>query len=128
MHKDPITVYDVSVGGLAKVRLQLNSDPSDNLMVNKIVGHIGGKGNHFCQKCNVGGTILEKEIDVGYHDLFSVCCLPVNTQHMPNTTAQPGKPRSSNEIGASLEKELKLACLGVKSNVTKEQAATGIKD
>ena len=72
--------------------------------------------------------MLEKEMDVGYHNLFLVCCLPVNIRCTPNTTAQPGKPWSSNEIGASLEKELKLTCLGVKSNVTKEQAATGIKD
>ena len=65
-------MYDATVGGLAKVRLQLNSDPSDNLMVSEIAGHIGGKGNHHCRKCNVGGTILKKETDSGYHDLFSV--------------------------------------------------------
>jgi GMP synthase PP-ATPase subunit len=44
------------------------------------------------------------------------------------TSIQPGKPRNSNEIEANLEKVLRLACSGVKSNVAKEQAATGIKD
>ena len=68
-----MTVYDASTGGLAKVRLQLNSDPSDNPMASEIAGHIGGKGNHFCRRCNVGGTMLEKETDGGYQDLFSVC-------------------------------------------------------
>lgn len=67
-------MYGVSTGGLARVRLQLNSDPSDNPMASEIAGHIGGKGNHFCRKCDVGGTMLEKEKDVGYHSLFSVSC------------------------------------------------------
>lgn len=70
-----MVVYDASTGGLAKVRLQLNSDPSDNPMASEIAGHIGGKGNHFCRKCNVGGSMLEKEMDGGYHDLFLVSFL-----------------------------------------------------
>ena len=41
---------------------------------------------------------------------------------------QPGTRRSSKEIATGLEKELRLACFGVKASVTKEQAATGIKD
>ena len=71
-------MYDASFGGLAKVRLQLNSDPSDNPMASEIAGHIGGKGNHFCRKCNVGGTMLEKETDSGYHDLFLVRSQPLS--------------------------------------------------
>jgi hypothetical protein len=41
---------------------------------------------------------------------------------------QPGRPRSSDEIAAGLEKELRLACSGIKANVTKEQTKTGVKD
>jgi len=67
-----MVVYNASIGGLAKVCLQLNSDPSNNPMASEIVGHIGGKGNHFCRKCNVRGTMLKKETDDGYHNLFSV--------------------------------------------------------
>ena len=73
-------MYDASTGGLARVCLQLNSDPSDNPMAREIAGHIGGKGNHFCRKCVVGGTMLEKEMDVGYHDLFSVSCQSASIQ------------------------------------------------
>ncbi|KAF9644917.1 hypothetical protein BDM02DRAFT_3157045 [Thelephora ganbajun] len=110
-HKNPIVVYDASTCGLAKVRLQLNADPSDNPMQSEIAGHIGGKGNYLCRRCKAGGTMLKKEADEGYHKLFS-----------------PGEPRCSCEIIESLRKQLKLACSGVKARVTKEQSMTGIKD
>lgn len=41
---------------------------------------------------------------------------------------QPGEPRCSHEIVESLQKQLKLACSGVKARVLKEQTTTGIKD
>lgn len=83
-------MYDASTGGLARVRLQLNSDPSDNPMASEIAGHIGGKGNHFRWKCVVGGTMLEKEMDAGYHDLFSVSYQSVSAWGQLNTIPSLG--------------------------------------
>ena len=59
---------------MAKVRLQVNADPSDNPMQSEVAGHIGGKGNFLCRRCKTGGTMLEKETDEGYHKLFMVSC------------------------------------------------------
>lgn len=42
--------------------------------------------------------------------------------------SQPGEPRCSCEIVESLQKQLKLACSGIKARVLKEQSMTGIKD
>ena len=73
-----MTVYDVSTGREARVRLQLNSDLSDKPMASEIAGHIGAKRNHFCRRCNVGGTMIEKETDEGYQSLFSVRPCPIS--------------------------------------------------
>ncbi|KAJ7343854.1 hypothetical protein DFH08DRAFT_915038 [Mycena albidolilacea] len=40
--------------------------------VDEICGHIGGKGNKFCQKCHLGGMLVEKTTSEGYHALFEV--------------------------------------------------------
>jgi hypothetical protein len=41
-------------------------------MQSEITGHIGGQGNDFFRKCDVGGNKLYKESDDGFHSLFEV--------------------------------------------------------
>ncbi|KAJ7191107.1 hypothetical protein GGX14DRAFT_407416 [Mycena pura] len=60
-------------------------------MQSELTGHIGGKGNHFCCKCEVGGTQKEKAENEGYHALFE------------------------GPIIEELQKQIKLACSGVVS-------------
>ncbi|KAF9783812.1 hypothetical protein BJ322DRAFT_1021595 [Thelephora terrestris] len=69
------------------------------------------KGKFSLSKCKARGTMLEKETDERYHKLF-----------------MPGEPRCSCEIVESLQRQLKLACSGIKARVLKEQSTTGIKD
>jgi hypothetical protein len=54
----------------------MNADPSDNPMQSECSGHIGGKGNYSCQKCQVGGSQKEKESDEVFHSIFEVCNQP----------------------------------------------------
>ncbi|KAJ6619184.1 hypothetical protein B0H10DRAFT_2027139 [Mycena sp. CBHHK59/15] len=61
-------------------------------MQSEVTGHIGGKGNHFCRKCEVGGTQKEKATDKGYHLLF-----------------EPGIPRTKERIIDKLRKQLSTA-------------------
>jgi hypothetical protein len=52
----------------------------------------------------------------------------LSTCYFSDLVFQPGEPRCSCEIVESLQKQLKLACSGVKARVLKEQSTTGIKD
>lgn len=71
-HQNPVQVFDVERKEDVCFKISTNSGPSDNPMQSEITGHIGGKGNHFCRKCDVGGTKLHKESDEGFHSLFEV--------------------------------------------------------
>ncbi|KAJ7692327.1 hypothetical protein B0H16DRAFT_1851861 [Mycena metata] len=109
-HADPVRVEDEN-GNSTRFCLHVNAGPSDNPMQSEIAGHIGGKGNHFCRKCEVGGTQKEKASDEGYHALF-----------------QPGTPRTKERIITELKKQVKLACSGVASKIKESQTETGVKD
>jgi hypothetical protein len=79
--KEPIPVRDVMTGEGAKIQLFLNADRSDNPMQSEMSGHIGGKGNRPCRKCEVGGTSQEKETNEGYHSLFEVSYSRCQSDH-----------------------------------------------
>ncbi|KAJ7115359.1 hypothetical protein C8R44DRAFT_629153, partial [Mycena epipterygia] len=109
-HTEPVRVQDES-GSTTRFCIHVNAGPSDNPMQSEVSGHIGGKGNHFCRKCEVGGTQKEKATNDGYHVLF-----------------EAGVPRTKEKIVAELEKQVKLACAGVAKPVKDSQTQTGVKD
>ncbi|KAJ7239672.1 hypothetical protein C8J57DRAFT_1564739 [Mycena rebaudengoi] len=102
-HNNPVRVQD-ETGMTTCFCIHVNAGPSDNPMQSEISAHIGGKGNHFCRKCEVGGTQKEKEMNNGYHALFE------------------------KKILQELEKQVQLACTGVAKHVKDLQTDTGIKD
>ncbi|KAJ6556089.1 hypothetical protein B0H19DRAFT_1210733 [Mycena capillaripes] len=109
-HTDPVEVQDES-GNATCFCLYVNAGASDNPMQSEVASHIGGKGNYFCRKCQVGGTQKEKATNEGYHALF-----------------EGGTPRTKERILEELEKQVKLACSGVAKHVTDSQTETGVKD
>ncbi|KAJ7097466.1 hypothetical protein C8R44DRAFT_643499, partial [Mycena epipterygia] len=109
-HTEPVRVQDES-GSTTRFCIHVNAGPSDNPMQSEVSGHIRGKGNHFCRKCEVGGTQKEKATNDGYHVLF-----------------EAGVPRTKEKIVAELEKQVKLACAGVAKPVKDSQTQTGVKD
>ncbi|KAJ6607440.1 hypothetical protein B0H10DRAFT_2166796 [Mycena sp. CBHHK59/15] len=112
-HTEPVQVQD-ETGNTTRFCIHVNAGPSDNPMQNEVSAHIGGKGNHFCRKCEVGGTQKEKATDEGYHALFEA--------------RGAGLPRTKERILDELEKQVKLACSGVPKHVKDLQTQTGIKD
>ncbi|KAJ7159995.1 hypothetical protein C8R43DRAFT_1177588 [Mycena crocata] len=109
-HTEPVRVQDEN-GATTRFCIHLNAGPSDNPMQSEVTGHIGGKGRHFCRKCEVGGTQKYKATDEGYHALF-----------------EGGTPRTKERIINELENQVKLACSGVPTHVSNRQTETGIKD
>ncbi|KAJ7502054.1 hypothetical protein B0H11DRAFT_1855007 [Mycena galericulata] len=109
-HTNPVQVQDED-GNTTCFCIYVNSGPSDNPMQSEISGHIGGKGNRFCRKCQVGGTQKEKASNDGYHALF-----------------ESGLPRTKENILGELENQVKLACSGVSQRVKDSQTETGVKD
>ncbi|KAK6984545.1 hypothetical protein R3P38DRAFT_2575656 [Favolaschia claudopus] len=107
---EPVRVED-ETGKATRFCIHVNAGPSDNPMQSEFTGHIGGKGNRFCRKCEVGGTQKEKVSDEGYHALF-----------------EAGTPRTRERIVVELEKQVKSACAGVMSHVKTSQTETGVKD
>ncbi|KAJ7508792.1 hypothetical protein B0H11DRAFT_1703142 [Mycena galericulata] len=109
-HTNPVQVQDEG-GTTTCFCIYVNAGPSDNPMQSEITGHIGGKGNRFCRKCQVGGTQNEKATNDGYHALF-----------------ESGLPRTKEDILSELESQVKLACSGVAQRVKDSQTETGVKD
>jgi hypothetical protein len=126
-HKEPVVVFDVEANEEVCFKLSTNSGPSDNPMQSEISGHIGGKGNHFCRKCKVGGNKLHKESDDGYHSLFEVILVQYRSRSWL-TIIQPGIPRTAAGTLAELKKQVNVSCHGVAKAVSDSQTDTGVKD
>ncbi|KAJ7206206.1 hypothetical protein C8J57DRAFT_1258525 [Mycena rebaudengoi] len=109
-HTEPVEVQD-EAGNATCFCIHVNAGPSVNPMQSEVSAHIGGKGNHFCRKCDVGGTQKEKALNEGYHTLF-----------------EAGVPRTKEQIPVELEHQVKLACSGVIKHVKESQMNTGVKD
>ncbi|KAI9061285.1 hypothetical protein FKP32DRAFT_1654775 [Trametes sanguinea] len=110
-HQDPVRVRDAMSGKMIRFRIFVNAEPSDNPMQSELSGHIGGGGNLFCRKCEVGGPDADKVMDQGFHALF-----------------EPGVPRSKTKVLAEVKLQLSLACRGVEAHVRNRQTLTGVKD
>ncbi|KAF7969711.1 hypothetical protein HWV62_22016 [Athelia sp. TMB] len=110
-HSKPIETYDALTNDEVLVKLYQSSGPADNPMANEICGHMIGRANLPCRKCNVGGTHREKESDEVYHSMFTA-----------------GEPRTKGETLAEVVSQVELACLGVASHVETRQTASGVKD
>ena len=108
--KDPIVTVDAATGQLIRVRLCLISLAADNPMASEIGCHIGGKGNHYCRRCDVGGTTEEKMTEPGYHSLFA-----------------PATPRTKLHIIHALKRQVESLCFDTESATSRLQTLSGIK-
>ncbi|KAJ7756607.1 hypothetical protein B0H16DRAFT_1458060 [Mycena metata] len=108
-HTEPVEVQD-NLGNATCFSLYVNSGPSDNPMQSEISAHIGGKGNCFCCKCQVGGTQKEKATNEGYHALFELCV----EEYFPKA----GVPRTKEQILEELRKQDSQTATGVKDAYT----------
>jgi hypothetical protein len=105
--------------------------PGDNPSQSETSGHIGGKGNHPCRKCDVGGPYKIRETDEGFHASFSVR-ESLFSLTLPNSHSaliqQAGELRLSQNTLLKVEAQVQAACLGVAQAVKDLQTETGVKD
>lgn len=69
--REPMITWDSLENRQVRLRFEVISIVSDNPMASEIIDHIGQKGNHFCRRCEVGGTLQARQSDEGYHKLFT---------------------------------------------------------
>ncbi|PPR08199.1 hypothetical protein CVT24_001412 [Panaeolus cyanescens] len=110
-HEEPVRFRDPITGDQARFKIFCLSEPGDNPAQSQASGHIGGKGNHPCRKCEIGGSQKDKETDEGFHALFSA-----------------GPPRSAEQTLIRINDQIETACLGVAAKVKEKQTEHGIKD
>ncbi|EIM79308.1 uncharacterized protein STEHIDRAFT_69687, partial [Stereum hirsutum FP-91666 SS1] len=68
--KEGWIAYDCELGTECMFEVGILNLPADNPMQAELASHVGLRGNHFCRRCDVGGTGKEKETDAGYDALF----------------------------------------------------------
>ncbi|KAJ3002074.1 hypothetical protein NUW54_g6045 [Trametes sanguinea] len=110
-HREPVRVLYASTRKMIRFRIFVHAEPSDNPMQSELTGHIGGRGNLFCRKCEAGGSDCEKATNDGYHALF-----------------KPGVARTKEKVLDEVKTQLAMACLGVEKHVKARQTLTGVKD
>ncbi|KAJ4492105.1 hypothetical protein C8J55DRAFT_533997 [Lentinula edodes] len=110
-HQHPVICYNAETRRMCGVRLHVPTLPADNPQQAEEACHAGGNANLLCRKCDAGGTYEETESDEGYHALYGV-----------------GIAWSAAQTREQLTLQLKAATLGVKSEITQMQCATGTKD
>ncbi|KAJ3509005.1 hypothetical protein NLJ89_g5450 [Agrocybe chaxingu] len=107
----PIECYNAHTKEECAVILQVPGLPADNPQQSEESSHMGGNANCGCRKCKAGGSHQVTESDEGYHALYSA-----------------GVPRNVQETKNCLQKQLDLACRGVRKNILDLQTETGTKD
>jgi hypothetical protein len=125
-HRNPVRVCRAD-GRPMRFMIRANAEPSDNPAQSDVAGHIGGKGNHPCRKCEMGGTEEQRSSDLGFHAMFQVWHLLRDHIYISHLS-QPGKPRSCSSILTELEKQVDLACKGSGKEIQQRQTDTGTKD
>jgi hypothetical protein len=71
-HREPVKVRNATTGVQTRFKIYCNCAPGDNPSQSETSGHIGGKGNHPCRKCELGGAQKVRETDEGFHASFYV--------------------------------------------------------
>ncbi|KAJ6632545.1 hypothetical protein B0H10DRAFT_1938140 [Mycena sp. CBHHK59/15] len=72
-HTEPVQVQN-ETGNTTCFCIHVNVGPSDNPLQSEVSAHIGGKGNHFCHKCEVGGVpkhVKDLQTQTGIKDMYT---------------------------------------------------------
>ncbi|KAF7420749.1 hypothetical protein PC9H_011267 [Pleurotus ostreatus] len=103
--------YDCQLGTEIIFRIQIHLLPADNPQQAESTSTAGSNATLWCRSDLSGGSAEERETDEGYEALFS-----------------PGVPRTPDSTINTIRRQLRAACTGVETAVTKIQTETGVKD
>ncbi|KAJ7343257.1 hypothetical protein DFH08DRAFT_915165 [Mycena albidolilacea] len=109
--KEPVQCYNAATNRICRFIIRTPGLPADNPQQSEEASHMGCNSNFPCQKCQWGGTQIEKETEEIYHQCHFA-----------------GIVRDAAKIRQGLEEQLRLSMLGDPKAVTEHQRATGTKD